>query len=168
MSLPEDEDVQIFDSNNSALADTIPASIVTTVKTKAKKSRELFTCAIKCPPISYVHLQMVAHDNIPTAVPLDALQIRSYCTAALRQFLGDTGVAIVVDILHVSGSECWVRVPRPDLAAFAAALTAFPGVSSTPSDPSQGPQLVVLRIRACGDWLGALLGKANEQTLWSS
>jgi len=94
-------------------------------------------------------------------VQLDVLQVRSYCTAALRQFLGDTGVAITIDIIKVQDSECWLRVPSQDLAAFSAAITAFPGIS-------QDGQTSALRLQACGDWLGALIGKSEQQKLWNS
>lgn len=125
---------------------------------KAQKSRELFALTIKSPPYSYACLEMVL-DNLEPA-QLDALQVRSYCSAALRQFLGDTGVAIAIDIVKVQGAECWLRVPRQDLAAFGAAITAFPGVS-------QGGQVSILRLRACGNWLGALLGQHGQQKLWN-
>ena len=135
-------------------------SVAASSQGKAQKSRELFTCTIKSPPHSYARLEMVSETLEP--VQLDALQVRSYCTAALRQFLGDTGAAIAVDILRVRGAECWLRVPRQDLAAFAAALTAFPGISQG------GGQASALHLRACGNWLGALLGKREQQKLWNS
>ena len=125
---------------------------------KASKSLELFTRTIKSPPYSYARLEMTTEDLRP--VQLDALQVRAYCSAALRQFLGDTGMAIAVDILKVEGAECWLRVPHDDLAAFAAAITAFPG-------SSQSGQLSVLRLRGCGDWLGSLFGEAGKQKLWN-
>jgi ribonuclease P/MRP protein subunit POP8 len=93
---------------------------------------------------------------------LDALQVRAYCTSALRQFLGDTGAAISVDILAVRNDDIWVRVPRADLAGFSAALTAYGGMAR-----GRGVT-TVLRLRACGDWLGSLLGRAEQQELWAS
>ncbi|KAM4056033.1 hypothetical protein HRG_002957 [Hirsutella rhossiliensis] len=107
-----------------------------------ESSYEILTCTIKAPPFSYAHLELYTDrgpDDNGGAAELDNLQVRSYCTAALRQFLGLTGVAISVDILKVEGSECWVRVPRPHLGSFAAAITAWKGTSEggTHSDGSK-------------------------------
>ena len=124
------------------------------------KSRELQSSTIRAPRFAYAYLVMVTDSSSPSA-KLDALQVRSYCTAALKQFLGDTGVAISIDILKVEGSEAWVRVPQPDLNAFSAALTAFPGIS-------KDEEAWILQVRACGDWLGSLLGRSQQQQLWGS
>lgn len=67
-----------------------------------------------------------------------------------------------MDILQVRGSDVWLRVPREDLGGFAAALTAYAGLSRG------GGVVTVLRLRACGDWLGSLLGRAEEHDLWTS
>ncbi len=72
-------------------------------------------------------------------------------------------MAIAVDILAVQGSDCWVRMPRPDLGAFAAALTAYPGMSAG----SRGNDVTILQVRACGDWLGSLLGRAAQHEIWT-
>jgi len=93
---------------------------------------------------------------------LDALQVRAYCTSALRQFLGDTGAAVSVDILAVRDSNVWVRVPQADLGGFSAAMTAYGGMARG------GGVTTVLRLRACGDWLGSLLGRTEQHELWAS
>jgi len=132
-------------------------------KNQTTKPRELLSHTIRAPPFSYAHLTSVSstsEDQDQEEDQLDALQVRAYCTAALRQFLGDTGAGIPVDVLSVSGRDCWLRVPRPDLGAFAGAITAFPGLSSSTS-------MTILRIRASGDWLGSLIGQAEEQELWT-
>lgn len=92
---------------------------------------------------------------------LDNLQVKSYCTAALRQFLGLTGVAIPLDVLKVEASACWVRVPRDDLGAFAAALTAWKG-------SSDGGVEFLLRVKQCSDWLGAMVGSHGQDELWNN
>ncbi|KAL2266538.1 hypothetical protein VTJ83DRAFT_5890 [Remersonia thermophila] len=106
----------------------------------------------------------------PAPALLDNLQLRAYLTAALRQFLGDTGAAIPLDILLLRGASAWVRVPREDLAALAAAVAAFDGLA--PEGGGAGPWGgreggVLLRVRACGDWLGALIGRDEEGVLWT-
>lgn len=127
--------------------------------TKTAKSHSLFTSTIKSPSFAYAHLELVTDGAQPA--PLDNLQVRSYCTAALRQFLGEHGVAVAIDILKVDGRECWLRLPRQDLGMFSAAVTAFPGVNG-----SGGASL--LRLLACGDWLGSLVGRADERKMWTS
>ncbi|EHK27430.1 uncharacterized protein TRIVIDRAFT_34768 [Trichoderma virens Gv29-8] len=129
-------------------------------KTRLQKSHELLTCIIRTPPFSYIHLELLT--NPPdAAVELDNLQVKSYCTAALRQFLGLTGTAIPLDVLKVSGSECWIRVPREDLGSFAAALTAWKGTND-------GGIESLLRIKQCSDWLGAMVGSNGQEQLWNN
>ena len=124
-----------------------------------QKSHEILTCTVKAPPFSYAHLELITDGH--EAIELDNLQVKSYCTAALRQFLGITGTAISMDILKVQGSQCWVRVPRPDLGSFAAAITAWPGTS-------EGNTQCMFKLRQCSDWLGAMVGSDGQDRLWNS
>ena len=66
-----------------------------------------------------------------------------------------------VDVLKTEGNRCWVRVPAPDLAAFAAAVTAWSGTSD-------GGERVVLRLLKCSDWLGCMVGRDGQEEVWSS
>ncbi|KAI3323221.1 hypothetical protein HD806DRAFT_535706 [Xylariaceae sp. AK1471] len=126
---------------------------------KVNKSYELAKSTIKAPPHSYAHLELFNAESANTG-ELDALQIRSFCSAALKQFLGATGMAIPLDILKVEGQSCWLRLPRDDLGAFAAAITAWQGTA-------QDGVHSMFRIRGCSDWLGALVGQQDEQRLWT-
>ncbi|KAI1501112.1 hypothetical protein F5X99DRAFT_213413 [Biscogniauxia marginata] len=126
---------------------------------KTNKSHELVTRTIRAPPYAYAHLEVFSNEG-PDVVELDALQVRSYCTAALRQFLGATGVAIPLDILKVEGHSCWLRLPRDDLGGFSAAITAWQGTT-------QDGVRLSLRVRGCADWLGLLVGQEGQQRLWS-
>lgn len=135
--------------------------------TKPLKTRELTSTTISTPPFAYAHLIATTHsssttdeNDIDMDEGLDALQVRAYCTAALRQFLGDTGVAISIDTLLVRGVHVWLRVPRQDLGAFAAAMTAYGGMARG------GGATTVMRVQACGDWLGSLLGRGEEAKIW--
>lgn len=85
--------------------------------------------------------------------PLDAITARTHLTSALSQFLGLTGTAIAIDILHLAGPDVWIRVPREDGAAVLAALTAWVG--------DQGGDGVGWRVRGRADWLGALGGRGR-------
>lgn len=140
------------DAEMAGIASTLPPF-------KSSKSHVLFTSTLRSPAFAYTHLEMMT--DTPGTVELDDLQVRSYITAALRQFLGDHGAAVAADILKVDGRECWLRLPRQDLGLFSAAITAFPGTSV-------GGGSGVLRLLACGDWLGSLVGRADEKRLWTS
>ncbi|KIL91012.1 hypothetical protein FAVG1_05708 [Fusarium avenaceum] len=126
-----------------------------------EKSHDILTCTIKEPPFSYAHLELITNALSSSSVTLDDLSLRSYCTAACRQFLGTTGAAISTDILKVENNHAWVRVPRPDLGSFAAAITAWRGTSDN------GEQ-VSLQLRQCSDWLGAMVGADGQHRLWNS
>ncbi|KAM0447978.1 hypothetical protein ACHAO4_008509 [Trichoderma viride] len=128
-------------------------------KPRLQKSHELLTCTIKS-PFSYIHLELLT-DPPGAGVELDNLQVKSYCTAALTQFLGITGSAISLDILKVEESGCWIRVPRDDLGPFAAALTAWKGTSD-------GGVKRLLRIKQCSDWLGMMAGSDGQDQLWNN
>ncbi|CCC10660.1 unnamed protein product [Sordaria macrospora k-hell] len=137
---------------------TTTTTTTTTSVTKSSKSQTLSQTTIRSPPFSYAHLSLVSPSPPPS---LDALTARQYLTSSLRQFLGDTGasMAMAIDILLVKGGECWVRVPREDLAGFAAAVTAYPG-------HQVGGEQVLMRVVGCGDWLGALVGREGEGEVW--
>lgn len=132
--------------------DTPVPEALTKTKGPRSKSREIYSTTIKNPTHAYAHLELITTNDLV----LDDLQIRSFLTSALKQFLGTTGSGMQIDILKVQGKESWVRVPRQDLGAFAAALTAWSG-----SGTSTG-----FVIRAAGDWLGALVGRHDQRRLW--
>ena len=127
-----------------------------------EKSHDILTCTIKEPPFSYAHLELVTDTlSSSSSITLDNLSLKSYCTTALRQFLGITGTAISIDILKVENNHAWVRVPRPDLGSFAAAITAWRGTSDN------GEQ-VSLQLRQCSDWLGVMVGTDGQDRLWNA
>jgi len=124
------------------------------------KAHDILTCTVKNPPFSYVHLQL--NTSAPTQrEALDDLQVKSYCTGALRQFLGLTGQGMSMDILKVQGGDAWVRIPRDDLGSFAAAITAYRG---TVEDGVER----VLRVKQCSDYLGAMVGSDGQDRIWNS
>lgn len=124
-------------------------------KSKSTKSHNVYTTTIKTPPYAYAHLEIITSSN--TSVSLDDLTTRQYLTSAMKQFLGITGTAMPIDILKVSGRETWVRLPRQDLGAFAAAMAAWMGTGTSVSG---------FRICAAGDWLGALVGRYDQRKIW--
>ncbi len=155
MKEEEEDEINVF---------TVPAAAPP--PPPARKSINLalapFTCTVSKPAHAYANMELVTVECGPKTepAPLDALEVRSYCALALQRFLGVSGAGMPVDVLKVQGCECWVRVPREDLARFAAAITAWPGVS-------RGGSAAVLQIRASGNWLGSLLGR-DQNKLWTS
>lgn len=138
----------------------VPANTLSTGITKDKpkpqgKSHDIYTTTIKAPPYAYAHLELITTTAATTA--LDNLQVRAYLSSALKQFLGLTGSGMPIDILKVDGTDCWVRVPRQDLGAFAAALAVWPG---------SGGAVTGFLVRAAGDWLGALVGRRDQEGIW--
>ncbi|PSS02457.1 hypothetical protein BD289DRAFT_238973 [Coniella lustricola] len=132
------------------LAEAIESASKTT--TRSSKSHDIYTTTIRTPPHAYAHLELITRQELH----LDELLLRQYLTSALRQYLGLTGLGISVDILKISGQEGWVRVPRQDLGTFSSALTAWIGTGSASG----------FRIRAAGNWLGALVGGHDQQNIW--
>ncbi|CAF9936809.1 MAG: hypothetical protein HETSPECPRED_010452 [Heterodermia speciosa] len=105
-------------------------------------------------PFTYLHLTLLS--TSPSPPPLDGLTAHKHLTAALRQFLGITGTAIPIDILKVDDGDVWIRVPREDGAAVAAALGNW-------VDAGEG---VSWRIRGRGQWLGALVARTGLEKVW--
>ncbi|KAI2608828.1 uncharacterized protein GGS25DRAFT_292949 [Hypoxylon fragiforme] len=159
--MTENADTSMSNTNDATAATTTTTTttVTTATTTKVKKSHELVTATIKSPRYSYAHLELFSDTANPG--DLDALQVRSYCTSALKQFLGTTGVGIPIDILKVEGKCCWLRLPRDDLPAFSAAITAWQGSFQDRIHSS-------LRIKGCSDWLGSLVGRDSEDKLWSA
>lgn len=127
-----------------------PATTTTaTTKTNLAPDR-LFqkTVTIRNPPFSYLHLTLLA----PATTAFDLLTARAHLTSALNQFLGITGTAISVDFLKIEGRDVWVRVPREDGAAVVSAISGWVG--------GEG---VAWRIRAKGDWLGAVVAGGGRR-----
>ena len=129
---------------------------------KARKTREVFSCTLNRPAFAYAELELAAWGaGAGGAAALDELQVRAHLSAALTSFLGVTGAAVAVDVLKVEGRRFWVRVPRDDLAPFAAAAAAWPGADEDGAH-------AVLRVCAAGDWLGSLVGRGTQRKLWDA
>jgi ribonuclease P/MRP protein subunit POP8 len=131
--------------------------------TKAAKSHVLASHTVRSAPFAYAHLELVTAAAASDVATLDAIQVRTYLTSALRQFLGASGQAVAVDVLRVAGARCWLRVPRDDLSAFAAAVAAWQG---TAHEGGSGTQHATFRMRGCSDWLGGLVGQDGMEQVW--
>ncbi|KAL7274509.1 hypothetical protein RUND412_002591 [Rhizina undulata] len=116
---------------------------------------------LKNPDWSYAHLKMIYDQHSRTAPSYhpDIITWRTTLTAALTQFLGITGSAIQVDILHLERDEAWLRVPLRDLINFTTATSGFVGASE---DGCVGFQTL-----GAGKFLMGLVGRATEEDIWS-
>ncbi|KAG6005685.1 hypothetical protein E4U21_007749 [Claviceps maximensis] len=127
---------------------------------KGKSTHTAFTIALTPEQrFSYAHLELAADGPASQTIMLDNLMVKSYMTAALKQFLGLTGLAIPIDILKAQDVTCWVRLPREDMASFAAAITAYKGIW-------EGDTQYVLRMKGSSNWLGLLIGGAAQEEVF--
>ena len=126
--------------------------------TKNATQREAATTAftLRNPPYAYFHLSLRSLSS-QASQDLDEITARSYLTAALQQYLGLTGTSIPVDILKTDGASVWIRVPRDDEAAVAAAVSQW-----------TSPKGVSLKIDARGSWLGGVVTRGGRDAkLWT-
>ncbi|KAI9864515.1 MAG: hypothetical protein M1813_003004 [Trichoglossum hirsutum] len=94
----------------------------------------------------------------------DATTLRLQLTAALAQFLGDTGAGVPVDIVGMKkgGEEAWVRVPAEDLRKVVAAVGGW--VGSAGGEGGDGGW----RVMRAGRWLGGVVGEGEEgEGVWT-
>lgn len=124
----------------------------------SSRGHEITTKTIKTPPFSYVHLQLISDSD--SVKELDALTVRSHITAALTQFLGVTGSAILVDILKVELADCWIRVPREDLSLVVAALGGW--IGGTEAEGRVG-----WSVKGSENWLSVLVGRRGSRSIWN-
>ncbi|POS82516.1 hypothetical protein EPUL_003714 [Erysiphe pulchra] len=133
-----------------------PPSAVSKTKQKSR-GYETLKKTISAPLSAFVCLQLNAENGISSS--LDYLTVHSYLVAALTQFLGLTGAAILFDILKVEKDVCWIRVAREDMSAVLAAVSSWHG---TASDPGKLGWIV----KAKGNWLSCLIPQ-QEQDIWN-
>lgn len=96
---------------------------------------------------TYYHLTLLSATTSAATPAIDILAARSYLTSALQQYLGMTGTAIPIDFLKVDKRDIWLRLPKEDGPAFAAAISQWMGKDGA----------VSWRIQRKGDWLGAVV-----------
>ncbi|KAI5848855.1 hypothetical protein BZA05DRAFT_446383 [Tricharina praecox] len=109
---------------------------------------------------TYLNLQILSDPSNTTtsSSSTDILTWRTTLTSALTQFLGITGSAIQIDILHLSGDEAWLRVPRENAKKFQAAVGGYVG--------SRDGRSVGFRTRGTGEFLMGVVSKQAQEGLW--
>ncbi|KAF1363813.1 hypothetical protein EJ07DRAFT_100938 [Lizonia empirigonia] len=106
-------------------------------KRKEKESHVLHQTTFRRPTWSYFHLALIttgtaaAQSSTFTASSetqdIDALTVSALLLQPLTAYLGITGSAVPIDILHTVGCSAYVRMPRQDARAFRAALSGWIG-----------------------------------------
>jgi ribonuclease P/MRP protein subunit POP8 len=114
---------------------------------------------LRATPYTYLHLSVTDITQPVPRAPLDAITARTYLTSALSQYLGLTGTAIPIDMLKVADQDAWIRVPRQDASAVAAAVGQW-------ANAQVG---VSLKIEGRGEWLGGVRtgGETRRDELFS-
>lgn len=149
-------------SSDVPMEDSVPSSASgkRKVPLKLSKSHEITTTTIRLPPWFYLKLQLIKDPLVKSPISLDNLTVKRYLSAALGQFLGLTGESIPMDILKVEENTAWVRVAREDGSAVLAAVGGWIG-------GGERDGMVKFRVRASGNWLGALVGNEGVEQIWT-
>jgi len=133
-----------------------------------KRKRKPRTSDSKCifasvePTWTYLHLSLLTSGS---GVVIDELTLRSCLLQAFASYLGDHGVAIPVDILHIgedissSGTRrlsAFVRVPNEDAQAAIAGVSSFAGTGN----------VLAIRVKSHSSWLAMLAAETDGQDLF--
>ncbi|OAL55242.1 hypothetical protein IQ07DRAFT_594970 [Pyrenochaeta sp. DS3sAY3a] len=99
-----------------------------------KQPHILHQTTFRNPPWTYFHLRLLTPSTLssqapssPTTPTLSPLTILPLLTTPLTSYLGTTGSAIPIDILHTQGHDVWIRVPREDGRGVRAGLSGWVG-----------------------------------------
>ncbi|KAF2736822.1 hypothetical protein EJ04DRAFT_521644 [Polyplosphaeria fusca] len=156
------------------------------------KTHVLFQSTFKRPQWIYLSLELVtASTSNPPAPPpsskpplpspytplapaqpesLDPLTISTLLSQPLSSYLGLTGTAIPIDILHAEGARVWIRVPRGDARGLRAGLSGWNGWCDGDLLPGGGDggggeegrrKRVAWRVRGEGEVLGMLVDEGD-------
>lgn len=144
-------------------------------KRKEKEMHILHQSTFRRPTWSYFHLTLVtpgtasqtpsASATAPDSRDVDALTVSTLLLQPLSAYLGVTGSAVPVDILHTQGRNAYIRIPRQDARGFRAGLSGWIGscdAGSVPGAKEGGRVSVAWRVIAEGGRLGMLRGAGEE------
>lgn len=150
-------------------------------KRKEKESHILHQTTFRKPTWSYFHLALITPGTAaqppstittPTTDPrpdIDALTVSTLLSHPLTAYLGTTGAAIPLDILHTQGRDVFVRVARQDARGFRAGLSGWVGGCDAGSVPGvvvgeEGRRVsVAWRVVSEGGSLGMLGGDGGME-----
>ncbi|KZM28845.1 hypothetical protein ST47_g18 [Ascochyta rabiei] len=143
---------------------------------KEKETHTLHQTTFRKPAWSYFHLILVTPgtavqqpSNSTASLEthsIDALTVSALLSQPLTAYLGATGSAIPIDILHTHSRSAYIRIPRQDAQAFQAALSGWIGgcdAGSVPGVEEGGGRVrVAWRFVSKGGSLGLLRGGGDE------
>ena len=144
-------------------------------KRKEKETHILHQTTFRKPTWAYFHLTLVTPGTASqtpsaSAAPsdsrdIDALTVSTLLVQPLTAYLGITGSAMPIDILHTQSRNAYVRIPRQDARVFRAGLSNWIGgcdAGSVPGVKEGGRVNVAWRVVTEGGSL-ALLRRAGEE-----
>ena len=174
----QDIDADTSMDNATAADSQDPSASPQIAKKRKRKENEthvLHQTTFRRPMWSYFHLTLVTPGTAaqpssasaadPESPDIDALTVSTLLLQPLTAYLGTTGSAVPIDILHTQGRNAFVRVPRQDARAFRAALSGWIGgcdAGSVPGVKEGGRVNVAWRVSAEGGSLGLLRGAGEE------
>lgn len=133
-------------------------------KRKEKEMKIFHQATFRRPTWSYFHLTLVTPGTAVQPLEthnIDALTVSTLLLQPLTAYLGTTGSAVPIDILHTRGPNAYIRIPRQDAKVFRAGLSGWIGGCDTGSvlGTEEGGRIrVAWRIVAEGGSLGLLAG----------
>ncbi|KAJ4340356.1 hypothetical protein N0V87_002648 [Didymella glomerata] len=144
-------------------------------KRKEKETHVLHQTTFRKPTWSYFHLTLVTPGTASqtpsaSATPsdsrdIDALTVSTLLMQPLTAYLGITGSAVPIDILHTQGRNAHIRIPRQDARPFRAGLSNWIGgcdAGSVPGVKEGGRVNVAWRVVAEGGSLALMRGAGEE------
>lgn len=152
-----------------------PTKGATKRKRKEKETHILHQATFRKPTWTYFHLALVtpgtASQTPSASAPpsescdIDVLTVSALLIQPLTAYLGTTGSAVPVDILHTQGRNAYIRMPRQDARAFRAGVSGWIGgcdAGSVPDVKEGGRVNVAWRVVAEGGSLALLRGAGEE------
>lgn len=169
---------------DTSMADAVPVDVKDPTATpqdakkrkrKEKETHILHQTTFRKPTWSYLHLALVTPGTASQPLSasaaelvsrdIDALTVSTLLLQPLTAYLGITGSAVPIDILHAQGRNAYIRIPRQDARAFRAGLSGWIGscdAGSVPGVKEGGRVNVAWRVVAEGKSLGLLRGAGGE------
>lgn len=171
-----DADMSMIDAPKADVQD--PLASTKDVKKRKRKEKEthiLHQTTCRKPTWAYFHLTLIAPGTAALPSPsfttssntrdLDALTVSALLLQPLTAYLGTTGSAIPIDILHTQGRSAYVRIPSQDARVFQAGLSGWIGncdAGSVSGVEEGGRVRVAWRVVAEGGSLGLFRGSGEE------
>lgn len=123
--------------------------------------------SIRNPHWSYIHLEHMHSTSTSSSISninqkegkeeLDPVTAQLHLSAALSTLHGLHGLAIPIDLLHITGQQVWLRTPADDRSAV---LAAVGGWMSNSGDR--------WRIKGWSHWSASALGRDAGQDLFDA